>query len=223
MTKRNDRTFKLVAIALFTAVAYIFGILPSIKVNFLSLDIKDAFITIAALYFGPLSGVLISAVVSILEMLFGSTTGFYGMIMNFFGSAAFSAVASLIYKNKKSLCGAVIALACASLGMTAVMVVANLIFTPYYMGVSIQTVKDLIVPLFLPFNLVKGILNSALVMLLYKHVSLALKRTGYAGRTDTTTKLNKNTFIVAVIAIIIVALSLAFIFVKLGGAFVIES
>lgn len=223
MTKRNDKIRKLIVMALFTAIAYIFGILPSIKVNFLSLDIKDAFITIGALYLGPLSGVIISAIVSVLETVSGSATGFYGLIMNFFGSAAFAAVASLIYTNKKSLTNAIISLICATLSMTIVMLAANLIFTPYYMGVELQMVKDLLIPLFLPFNLVKGILNSGLVMMFYKPISVALKKAHLSNGTTTAAKLNKNTIIIFAIALAVVVLSFTFIFVKLGGAFTMAS
>ena len=223
MTKRNNKIHDLILISLFTAVAYICGILPSIKVNFLSLDIKDAFITIGSLYIGPLAGVLISAVVSVLETVSGSTTGFYGMIMNFFGSAAFVAVASLIYRNKKSLTNAVIALVFATLSMTVVMICANMIFTPFYMGVTTEVVKNLIVPLFLPFNIVKGVLNSALVMLLYKPISVALKHAKLAGDRVGGAKMNKNTIFVAVGAAIVIAICLAFIFFSLDGIVVAKS
>lgn len=223
MTKRNDKIHSLILISLFTAIAYICGILPSIKVNFLSLDIKDAFIAIGSLYLGPLSGVIISGVVSVLETVSGSTTGFYGLIMNFFGSAAFVAVAALIYRNKKSLANAVLALVCATLSMTVVMLCANLVFTPYYMGVTVETVKNLIVPLFLPFNIVKGILNSALVMLLYKPISVALKHAKLAKDKLSTARMNKNTLIIAFVAIVVIALCLMFIFFELNGAIVTES
>jgi len=223
MTNRNDRIHNLILVSIFTAVAYICGILPSIKVSFLSLDIKDAFIAIGSLYLGPLPGVIISAVVSVLETVSGSITGFYGMIMNFFGSAAFVAVASLIYRNNKSLVNAVFALVCATFSMTLVMLCANLIFTPYYMGVTIDAVKGLIVPLFLPFNIAKGFLNSALVMLLYKPISVALKHARLAKDRTNTAVMNKNTLIVAIVATAVILLCLAFIFFELNGTVATES
>ena len=216
MTKSSNRIFKLVAIAVFIAVAYISSIILPIKVGFLTLDIKDAFITIGALYLGPLSGAIISAVVSIMETALGSDTGFYGLIMNFFGSAAFAVVASLIYKNKKSLISAVISLVLATVCMTAVMLAANLIFTPLYMGVPRNVVVGMIIPTLLPFNLVKGILNAAIVMLLYKPVSQALKRTRI-GKSQNSTKLNKYTAVVAICALLVLILSLVLVFVGLGG------
>lgn len=222
MTKNNDRIFRLSAIALFIAIAYISSLLFPIKVQFLTLDIKDAFITIGALYFGPLAGIVISAAVSLLEFLWGSSTGVYGLIMNFLGSAAFSAVASLIYTRRKSLINAVFALVCACATMVVVMLAANLVITPLFMasrGMTKQAVEEMILPLLLPFNAIKSVLNAALVLLLYKPVSLALKKTRLGGSEKVTAKLNKNSIVVAVIAVILIVASLVFLFVKLGASF----
>ena len=218
MNTRHDRIHKLILLALFTAITYIFSILPAIKVDFLSLDIKDAFITIGALYLGPLAGVLISAVVSVLETVSGSLTGFYGMIMNFIGSAAFSAVCALIYKYRKTLLGAVFALICSTIGMTAVMIASNLIITPYYTGWPVQAIKDLIIPMFLPFNIVKGILNSALVMLLYKPISTALRKAHLLNGVNVEGRMNKNTIIVAATSVVIIVASFLYIFFALNGS-----
>ena len=226
MNKNNNKVFKLVAIALFIAIAYISSLILPIKVQFLTMDIKDAFITIGALYFGPLSGVVMAVAVSLLELIFGSDTGIYGFIMNFIGSAAFAAVASLIYTRRKSLINAVVGLICAVICMTTVMLAANLIITPLFMaskGMTAQAIEEMIVPLLLPFNLFKGILNAAIVMLLYKPVSVALKNTRLSTNRETKAKLNKNTLIVSVIAILIMVLSLMFVFAKLGGVFTIVS
>lgn len=220
MTKNSKHIFKIVAISAFIAIAYISSLILPIKVQFLTLDIKDAFITIGALYFGPLSGIMISAIVSLLELFFGSDTGIYGCIMNFIGSAAFSAVASFIYIRKKSLKNALFALVLAIISMTVFMIAANLIITPLFMaskGMTTQTIEKMIVPLLLPFNLVKGVLNAALVMLLYKPISVALKMTRLSEEKSEGTKLNKNTIFVSIFAIILLACALVFIFIELGG------
>ncbi len=220
--KNQNKVFRLVAIGIFIAVAYISSLLLPIKVQFLTLDIKDAFITIGALYFGPLSGILISLVVSLLELFLGSDTGLYGFIMNFLGSAAFAAVASLIYTRRKNLMNAVTALLSACICMTVVMLAANLIITPLFMasrGMDRQAIEQMIVPLLLPFNLFKGLLNAAIVMLIYKPISIALKKTHLLGDHNSVVKLNKNTVVLSAIAIAIMIGSLAFIFVKLGASF----
>lgn len=218
--RNYNKTFKLVAIAVFIAVAYISSLILPIKVQFLTLDIKDAIITVGALYFGPLVGVLMSLTVSLLELFFGSDTGLYGFIMNFVGSAVFSLVASLIYTRKKNIVNAVSALLCACITMTVVMLAANLIITPLFMasrGMDRRAIEQMIVPLLLPFNLFKGLLNAAIVMLIYKPLSLALKKIGFSGEISGKGVLNKNTIVLSVIALLLLAGSLTFLFVKLGA------
>ena len=221
MTKNNNRIFRISAIAIFIAIAYISSLLFPIKVQFLTLDIKDAFITIGALYFGPLAGIIVSAAVSLLEFLWGSSTGVYGLIMNFLGSAAFSAVAALIYTRRKSLVNAVFSLICACVTMVVVMLAANLVITPLFMasrGMTVQAVEKMILPLLLPFNAIKSILNAALVLLLYKPISIALKKARLGNGEITGNRMNKNSIIVAVIAIVLIAASLVFLFLKLGAS-----
>ncbi len=220
--KKNNKVFNMVVIALFTAIAYISSLALPIKVQFLTLDIKDAFLTIGALYFGPIAGVIMSLAVSLLELLFGSDTGIYGFIMNFIGSATFALVASLFYTYKRNLSNAVTGLFCACVAMTVVMIAANLIVTPYFMaakGMTAQTVEKMIIPLLLPFNLFKGLLNAGIVMLLYKPVSVALKKTTFTNDPTAVVKLNKNTIIISAFSLLLVILSLVFIMVKLGGVF----
>ena len=217
MTKNSNRIFKLVAMAVFIAIAYISSLILPIKVGFLTLDIKDAFITIGALYLGPISGVAVSLIVSVLETVMGSDTGFYGLIMNFFGSAAFAVVASLIYNKRKNLANAIVSLALSTICMTAVMLVCNLIFTPLYMGAPIKAVLEMIPTTLLPFNIIKGILNSAIVMLLYKPITSALRKTRLGNIKRETAKVNKYTVVVTLCAIAVLIASLVVIFVGLDG------
>ena len=75
--------YKMVVLSLFCAMAYIFVFVFRIKVSFLTFDAKDAIITVCSLLYGPLSGVIVSLVVSFLEFITVSDTGLYGLIMNF--------------------------------------------------------------------------------------------------------------------------------------------
>ena len=62
------------------------------------------------------------------------------------------------------------------LSATAVMLLWNFLITPIYMGVPRATVAAMLVPVFLPFNLGKYILNAALTMLIYKPIVTALRK-----------------------------------------------
>lgn len=181
-TRRNETVRRMAVIALFTALAYVVMIVIHVKVSFLTLDVKDAIITLCGLYFGPLSALFIAVVVPLLELAV-SSTGFYGLIMNILGSVSFSVTASLIYKYKKTLVGAIVGLATGATVMVAVMLLANLFITPYYMGVTAEVVREMIPTLLLPFNLLKSIINVGVVLLLYKTFSRALKRAGFLHST----------------------------------------
>ena len=174
--KKKGDTKAMCVVAMFCAVAYALTYLK-LPVSFLSLEIKDAVIVLCTLIFGPMAGLKIAVLVPFLEMITHSSTGVYGLIMNILSSATFAVVAGLIYKYKRSFYGAIVALVSGVFSVTAVMLIANLFVTPFYMGVPTEMVLKLMPTLFLPFNLVKSALNGAVVLLLYKPFSTVLKRT----------------------------------------------
>ncbi len=216
-TNTLEKTKKLVAIALFCAVAYI-GMFFRINVSFLTFDLKDAFMAIGAMFFGPVAGITMAAVVALLEFISISDTGVYGLIMNFLSSAVFASVAPLIYKYNRKLSGAVIGLICSIICTVGVMMAANLLITPYYMGVSIEAVKGLIPTLLLPFNLTKSILNASLVLLLYKPVTTALKASKLVKTSETTVPNNKyNRITVIAISTLLIIACFVVLFVFMDG------
>jgi ECF transporter S component (folate family) len=190
-TRTGENIKKMTAVAVFAALAYVIHFVH-IPVAFLNLDFKDVVMTIAGMYFGPSAAAVLAFLVPILEYP-TSETGPYGLIMNILSSGAFVIVASVIYKFKKTLSGAIIALCSASLSMVAVMMLANLFVTPYYMHVTQADVVGLIPTLLLPFNAVKAVLNAALTLCLYKPISKVLKKSGF-GRKESvqTEEENKN-------------------------------
>jgi len=50
-------------------------------------------------------------------------------------------------------------------------VLGNLVVTPAWLGVPVDAVVAMIVPILIPFNLAKGILNSVLTLIVYKAIS----------------------------------------------------
>lgn len=199
-TKSVD-TKKLVGIAMFAALAYGATFVFRIPVMFLTFDAKDTLITIASLMYGPVSGAVISLLAALLELITISGTGPYGFIMNFASSAAFSVTAGLIYKYKRNASGAIISFYSASIVMVTVMMLLNVFVTPYYMGVTTSTVIDMIPTLFLPFNIAKALLNSALAMMLYKPLTVAMRRAGLL-KGQGKMKLNRSSMAVYITALV---------------------
>ena len=138
----KNRLFRLVGVALFCALAYVAMLLIHFPVSFLTLDPKDAIITLCGLCFGPISALVSSFIVALVEMVTVSSTGPYGLLMNFMGTAAFSVTVSFIYKWRKNLLGAVLGLVSGVLAMTAVMLALNLLVTPHYLHVDVSVVRD---------------------------------------------------------------------------------
>ena len=199
---------KLVGISMFAALAYIATFVFRINVMFLTFDVKDAVITISSFIYGPIAALVSSLLVALLELITISGTGVYGFIMNFASSAAFSVTASLIYKHKRDFLGAIISIYTASFVLVAVMMVLNVLVTPYYMtGGNVEAVVALIPKLLLPFNTAKALMNSAVVMLLYKPVSQALKRARLVTGSFNM-RFNKQSVYLLIIAIITAALAI---------------
>ena len=209
---------KLTVLAMFVAMAYLCLYVFKFKVQFLSLEIKDVFITMSGFIFGPLTAVGVAFVESLLEMITVSDTGPYGAIMNFAGSATFAGTASLIYKYKKNLLGALIGLVSAVVLMTGVMIVLNIFITPLYMKAPREVVISMIPTLLLPFNLVKGSLNSAFVFLLYKPLSEALKGMGMLPKTKEF-KFDKKSVLVAILSAVVIAIIIICIIFLFKGNF----
>ena len=217
---RSERIKKLTAVAMFCALAYVCLFLVKIPVQFLTLDVKDSLIVLCALLFGPLSGVAIAVIVPFLELITISGTGVYGFLMNALSSVTFSLTAGLIYRYRKSMKGAVVGLVSAVFTVTAVMLLANLFITPYYLGGTTEQVAAMIPSILLPFNLIKAVLNAAIVLLLYKPLSNILKKIGFmqrsgAGSQDAKTHTVLRSWIVTGIAAVLIVASLAVVFLVL--------
>ena len=177
MNKHSERTTRLALSAIFCALAFLTALLPTPKVSgFLSFDVKDTVIALAALLLGPSVSVALSFAVPILEMITVGSTGIWGLLMDIISSLAFSFTASIIYKYRKSLVGALVSLVAATAMQVAVMMLANIVITPLYTGAPRSAVIAMLIPILLPFNAVKSFFNASLVMLLYKPISEALRR-----------------------------------------------
>lgn len=162
-------TKKLVLVSLFTAISLIlsitiyFPILP--QASYLLYDPGDIPLLIVALYIGVFEGLLATLIVSILMALITGQGGPIGALMHFIATGTLISVAGLFFKRLKKL---EIPLILGTLSMAGVMSIANLIFTPIYLGVSIKEVLALIVPVIIPFNLIKAGINSFLTYILTK-------------------------------------------------------
>ena len=175
-TASYSRTRKMTVLAALTAVSYVLWVVGRVPVvAFLRYDPKDVVIVFAGFLFGPMASFAISFVVSFLQMVTLSETGPIGFLMNVISTVAFACTAAYIYQKNQTIKGAVIGLSAGVILSTASMLLWNYIVTPFFMGVPREAVVAMLLPIILPFNLIKGGLNATLALLLYKPLIKALR------------------------------------------------
>ncbi len=216
-------TRKIVALAMFAALAFasLFVLHIGGIGGFLSFDVKDALIMVASMIFGPVAGVVISLLVSLIEMFVLSSTQFWGFLMNFLSTAIFVSVGSSVYryapKIKKSMLGAVIGLFASVVATTAAMIPLNLLITPIYTHQPVSVIASLIIPLLLPFNALKTLINASIVLIIYKPISMALKATKCVPKGNETYKFTKTTIILSIVGLLIIVAAVLTLVLVFGG------
>lgn len=189
-SKSRWNTKTLVTLGMLAAVAILVMLVMRIPIvgaaPYLKFDAKDVIILISGFIFGPLPAAGVSLVVSLIEMITVSESGGIGLVMNVLASCAFACPAAFLYRRKHSVSGAITGLIIGVLLMTGVMLLWNYFLTPLYTGLLRDAVAAMLLPVFLPFNLLKGGINAAVTMLLYKPVITALRKANLAPPTVST-------------------------------------
>lgn len=183
----NTNVRKLTITAMLCAISYVVmatGRIPIVL--FLKYDPKDVVITLGGLIWGPLTSCIVSIVVSFIEMMTVSETGILGCIMNIISTCSFSCTAAFIYKKRHTLSGALLGLILGSVAMVSIMFLWNYLITPLYMGYPREAVVKLLLPAFLPFNLLKAGLNASITFFLYKPIVTALRKSGFVESQNVT-------------------------------------
>lgn len=220
MASSTARTKTLVTLAMLTAVAFVVSYLskamPSVM-GFLDFDFKDVAICIGGFTFGPVAAAGITLATSILQMFTVSTTGIIGCIMNILATAGFCCTASFIYKKKHTMLGAILGLSAGVVVLTAAMLLWNYLITPLYMtGTTRADVAAMLVPIFLPFNLVKGGMNMAATLLLYKPVVTALRRAGLVPPSQSSETTRRSSAGYVMLSLVLFATFLTLMLVMMG-------
>ena len=203
---KDQKVTKLVLASLFTAIAFISVFIINIPVVlFLKFEIKDALLALEALILGPWYSLLSSVVVALIEMVSISETGPIGAIMNVLSTVTFILPAGILYHNKKTLKNAVLGLCLGTLLMTSAMLLWNYLITPWYMETPREVVKAMLLPYFLPYNFLKGVLNSAITYMLYKPVMTVFRKMSILPKGEGTHQKSSAATVIYIVALIIVA------------------
>lgn len=173
-TIRLAKMGMLVAISIVLVSLIHFPIFPAVP--FLEYDPADIPILIGTFAFGPIAGVMLTIVTSVIQgVTVSAASGVYGILMHIIATSTLVITAGVIYKRKKTKKRAIIGLICGMVAMTVVMIGANLIITPLFMGVPVSVVWNLM-PFIAGFNAIKAGINGLVTFLVYKRISGFLHR-----------------------------------------------
>ncbi|MBR3105616.1 MAG: ECF transporter S component [Clostridia bacterium] len=176
----------LTRMAILTAVASILFLIEIPVVAFYKLDLSNIPVLLGAFSMGPLAGVIILALKSLIGLLHSSSAG-VGELADFLMGAAFVLPAAVIYHRNKTRKNAIIGMAVGTLCMVVIGVLANkYIMLPFYMGAyhmdmdailkfanvgGVDSEWKLLLLITGPFNLLKGVVLSIVTGLIYKPLS----------------------------------------------------
>ena len=178
MNKAHDPVRRLVTLALLVAA----GVALNLYIRFpifasapwLEYDAGDIPVIFAAFLYGPWWGLAVTFVLCAIQALTVSAqSGIIGFIMHFLATGLFVCVAGLLYRRfprkvaLSMIAGALIAILS--------MIPLNLIFTPLY-GTPIEAVRQMLLPIIVPFNAIKFGVNGAVAYLIYRPLKPALER-----------------------------------------------
>ena len=191
---KKDTTHNLTVAAMLSAVAFILMFIefpiPMLIPAFIKMDFSDLPALMGAFALGPVYGVIISFMKNLLHIVIkGTSTACVGELSNFILGAIFSAVAGYIYKHHKSRKTAIIGAVAGAVAMGVLSVPSNyfVVYPAYvqfyhmpleailgmYQAIlpSADSLIKCLILFNLPFTLVKGLLDAALCMLIYKPLS----------------------------------------------------
>jgi riboflavin transporter FmnP len=180
---------RITYIAVFTALAYVlylfdFALLPSTPVSFLKLDFSNTFVMIAGFALGPVAGVIVGVLKELIHALTVGNTAFVGELANILFVLPYMLIPAIIYKKHKGIKTVIVSLLLGCLAQCIVSVPINYFLNfPAFMlafGGTWEGGMELYLTVWywaVLFNLIKTLLVSVAVILIYKPLSNLIKLT----------------------------------------------
>ena len=204
-------TKKITVIAMLSAMAMIVSMLFYIPivpaVSFLKYEAKDVLVTICGFIYGPAAALLSSSITAVLEM-FLRGGNIIDVIMDIVSTGAYACLAAFFYKKYHTKKGALGGLLAGSVVMVVLMIVWNYIVTPIYYQMPREAVVAMMIPGFIPFNVIKAALNTVFIMILYKQVVRILRGTSLLEKSDKATTISKGYILLIIFLLVTIGLVL---------------
>lgn len=180
----SKTSFRLTTMGMLAALSVVlvmlvrFPLFPAAP--FLMYDMADIPVLIGGMLLGPVEGLGILLVVSVIQAFLLSPDGWVGLVMHFCASGALVLLSSLIYRAKPRAFNMVAGLLAGSVAMTAIMVPLNLLLTVHVYGQPMEVVAAMIWPVIVPFNLIKSLINSAATFVISMPIGYYFRRTAHS-------------------------------------------
>ncbi|MEE1102048.1 MAG: ECF transporter S component [Agathobacter sp.] len=195
-TKRRVNTRFIAGTAMLSALSFVLQsfefAIPVLIPPFIKFDFSDLPALIGSFAYGPLAGITIEFIKNLLHCA-ESQSATVGELSNFILGAVFTGTAGAIYKYKKNKTTAFVGGILGSVLMGIISIPANyfVVYPFYYKAFNLAPeavlgmyqailpkVKNILQCLLifnLPFTIIKGLISTAITMLVYKHLSPILK------------------------------------------------
>lgn len=165
-------TRQLVTMALMCAIGVLlsfveFPLLPG--VTWLKYDASATPAMVCGFAFGPAAGLAVGVVGAVIHGIL--MADFSGAVMNILVVAGFILPAALVYRRSRTFKSGVVGLVLSAITATVMAILGNLVITPMWLGVPLDAVVAMILPILTPFNLIKAGINAVLTLIVYKSIS----------------------------------------------------
>ncbi|MFD0768568.1 ECF transporter S component [Bacillus sp. CGMCC 1.60114] len=182
--KQKMSVVQMVSVAMLSSIAYLLMMLdfpfPGFP-PFLKIDFSDVPALIAAIIFGPISGVIVEAIKNVLYYgIQGSLTGVpVGEVANFVAGCLFILPATILFRKHRTVksltTGLMLGVVCMSLIMSVLNYFIILPAYTWFLGqpaMSNSVMRQTIVAAILPFNLIKGIIVTIIFVPLFSRLKV---------------------------------------------------
>lgn len=170
---KSKRSIRIMA---FDAIMAALGVLLMLFLRFpllptaapwLIYDLGDLAAILAGLIAGPIHAIIVLLIICIVQMATPNASGFWGFVMHFVASGIMVIVPALIWQRKQNRSSLIFGLVGGALALIIIMIPLNIIITPIFTGASVEAVLKMIMPIIVPFNLIKGLLNTVFSYLIF--------------------------------------------------------
>ena len=165
-------TRQLVTMALMCAIGVLlsfveFPLLPG--VTWLKYDASAMPAMVCGFAFGPAAGLAVGVVGAVIHGIL--MADFSGAVMNILVVAGFILPAALVYRRSRTFKSGVVGLVLSAITATVMAILGTLVITPMWLGVPLDAVVAMILPILTPFNPIKAGINAVLTLIVYKSIS----------------------------------------------------